>query len=221
MIAFVYGWVDIRQRYEELSPVLDERGRLAAAETRAYGYGGVSVVSQFTGMAAARLVVAWKKLSRTSRLRLGGYASLGLDARTNAHRIPPCYRISNGWWNRQRGAIRACWNSLSCHDPDAGRPTDTETPNHHTSVPRSCANCRAPSCSRTTTPAPSSPARRLGPPVASLIRGIDRAEIGRLHHVHQKPRQMLFPVANLAAKEPTATPGSDRRSKISFPCPSS
>jgi hypothetical protein len=84
-------------------------------------------------------------------------------------------------------------------------------------VPRSCANCRAPSCSRTTTPAPSSPARRLGPPVASLIRGIDRAQIDRLHHVHQKPRQMLFPVANLAAKEPTATPGSDRRSKISFP----
>ena len=43
----------IRLRYEALEPVLDERGRrrFAAAEARAAGYGGVSVLSRITGVA--------------------------------------------------------------------------------------------------------------------------------------------------------------------------
>src|SRR5437667_8829302 len=47
----------IRRRYRELSPVLDERGRrrFAATEARAYGYGGVSVVSRITGMARSTI----------------------------------------------------------------------------------------------------------------------------------------------------------------------
>ena len=47
----------IQRRYEELSPALDERGRrlFAAAEARAYGYGGVSVVSGITGMARSTI----------------------------------------------------------------------------------------------------------------------------------------------------------------------
>jgi hypothetical protein len=47
----------IRRRYEELSPVLDERGRrrFAATEARAYGYGGVSVVARITGMARSTI----------------------------------------------------------------------------------------------------------------------------------------------------------------------
>src|SRR5467141_3628472 len=47
----------IRRRYRELSPVLDERGRrrFAATEARAYGYGGVSVVSRITGIARSTI----------------------------------------------------------------------------------------------------------------------------------------------------------------------
>src|SRR5947209_2971518 len=47
----------IRRRYAELSPVLDERGRrrFAATEARAYGYGGVSIVSRITGMARSTI----------------------------------------------------------------------------------------------------------------------------------------------------------------------
>jgi len=47
----------IEQRYEALSPVLHERGRrlFAATEARAYGYGGVSVVSRITGMARSTI----------------------------------------------------------------------------------------------------------------------------------------------------------------------
>src|SRR5882762_10228814 len=47
----------IRRRYRELSPVLDERGRrrFAATEARAYGYGGVSVVSRITGLARSTI----------------------------------------------------------------------------------------------------------------------------------------------------------------------
>jgi hypothetical protein len=47
----------IRRRYQELSPVLDERGRrrFGATEARAYGYGGVSGVSRTTVMARSTI----------------------------------------------------------------------------------------------------------------------------------------------------------------------
>src|SRR2546421_13061617 len=47
----------IRRRYQELSPVLDERGRrrFAATEARAYGYGGGRGVSGITGMARSTI----------------------------------------------------------------------------------------------------------------------------------------------------------------------
>jgi len=47
----------IRQRYVEVSPALNERGRrmFAAAEARAYGHGGVSVVSRMTGIARSTI----------------------------------------------------------------------------------------------------------------------------------------------------------------------
>ncbi len=47
----------IRQRYREVWPVLDERGRrrFAAAEARVYGRGGVSLVSRLTGMARSTI----------------------------------------------------------------------------------------------------------------------------------------------------------------------
>jgi hypothetical protein len=47
----------IRLRYEALDPVLDERGRrrFAAAEAKAVGRGGVSLVSRITGMARSTI----------------------------------------------------------------------------------------------------------------------------------------------------------------------
>jgi transposase len=47
----------IQQRYEALSSVLHERGLrwFAATEARAYGYGGVSVVSRITGIARSTI----------------------------------------------------------------------------------------------------------------------------------------------------------------------
>ena len=47
----------IQQRYEGLSPVLNERGlrRFAATEARAYGRGGVSSVSRITGIARSTI----------------------------------------------------------------------------------------------------------------------------------------------------------------------
>jgi len=47
----------IRERYEALDPVLDEQGRrrFAAAEARALGWGGVSLVSRVTGIARSTI----------------------------------------------------------------------------------------------------------------------------------------------------------------------
>jgi transposase len=47
----------IRQRFEALAPVLDEqaRRRLAAAEARALGRGGVTLVSRMTGIARSTI----------------------------------------------------------------------------------------------------------------------------------------------------------------------
>jgi len=70
----------IRRRYQELSPVLDERGRrrFAATEARAYGYGGVSVVSRITGMARSTIargveeIIEDKEPVETGRIRQPG-----------------------------------------------------------------------------------------------------------------------------------------------------
>jgi tRNA A37 threonylcarbamoyladenosine dehydratase len=51
----------IRQRFEALAPVLNERGlrRLAAAEAIAAGRGGVSAVMRATGLARSTIVAGW------------------------------------------------------------------------------------------------------------------------------------------------------------------
>lgn len=65
--------VGIGQRYEEMSPVLDERGRrrFAAAEARAYGHGGVSVVSQLTGMARSTIARGLQEIERNDPVETG------------------------------------------------------------------------------------------------------------------------------------------------------
>ena len=63
-----YGMLDtdaIRERYTQLSPHLDERGRriFAAAEARAAGYGGIAAVSRATGLAASTIGRGLKELA--------------------------------------------------------------------------------------------------------------------------------------------------------------
>jgi hypothetical protein len=55
----------IRERYAQLSPHLDERGRriFAAAEARAAGYGGIAAVSRATGLAASTIGRGLKELA--------------------------------------------------------------------------------------------------------------------------------------------------------------
>src|ERR1035441_2135365 len=76
MVAAV---VSIQQRYDALSPVLNERGRrlFAAAEARAYGPGGISAVSRITGMARSTIgrgihEIADNKHVNTGRVRQPG-----------------------------------------------------------------------------------------------------------------------------------------------------
>ena len=79
------GAEGIQRRYQELSPVLNEQGlrRFAATEARAYGYGGVNVVSQITGIARSTIGRGMKELKRTCRWKLGVCASLAEGARRN------------------------------------------------------------------------------------------------------------------------------------------
>jgi transposase len=63
----------IEQRYEALSPVLHERGlRLfAATEARAYGYGGVSVVSRITGLARSTIERGMREMEAKGSMAAG------------------------------------------------------------------------------------------------------------------------------------------------------
>ncbi|MHB1744685.1 MAG: ISAzo13 family transposase [Acidobacteriaceae bacterium] len=65
--------VAIRQRYEELLSVLNERGRrrFAAAEARAYGPGGVSVVSRITGMARSTIGRGVQEIKQNRQVETG------------------------------------------------------------------------------------------------------------------------------------------------------
>jgi transposase len=69
----------IRQRYEGLSPVLNEQGlrRFAATEAQAYGRGGISLVSRITGIARSTICrgvreIAEKPQPDTGRIRKPG-----------------------------------------------------------------------------------------------------------------------------------------------------
>jgi len=69
----------IRQRYEGLSPVLNEQGlrRFAATEAQTYGRGGISLVSRITGIARSTICrgvreIAEKLQGDTGRIRKPG-----------------------------------------------------------------------------------------------------------------------------------------------------
>ena len=64
---------EIRQRFRELSPALDERGRrlFVAAEARAYGFGGVSAVARATGMARSTITRGMAEIGKSPRAGSG------------------------------------------------------------------------------------------------------------------------------------------------------
>ena len=63
----------IRRRYEGVSSVLNERGlrRFAATEARAYGHGGVSVVSRITGIARSTICRGIREIAENRQLERG------------------------------------------------------------------------------------------------------------------------------------------------------
>ncbi|MFH1417354.1 MAG: ISAzo13 family transposase, partial [Planctomycetota bacterium] len=63
----------IRQRYVEVLPALNERGRrlFAAEEARAYGRGGVSVVSRVTGIARSTIERGLREIEAKRALPAG------------------------------------------------------------------------------------------------------------------------------------------------------
>jgi hypothetical protein len=63
----------IRQRYEELSPVLNEQSlrRFAATEARCYGHGGVSVVARITGIARSTISRGLKEITEKRPVEAG------------------------------------------------------------------------------------------------------------------------------------------------------
>jgi hypothetical protein len=69
----------IRRRYQELSQALDERGKrfFAAAEARAFGYGGVSVVSRITGIARSTTLRGVQEIETKVKLSPGRIRQAG------------------------------------------------------------------------------------------------------------------------------------------------
>jgi hypothetical protein len=67
------GAEGIQRRYQDLSPVLNEQGRrrFAATEARAYGHGGVSVVSLITGLARSTIGRGIKEIEEGLQLEAG------------------------------------------------------------------------------------------------------------------------------------------------------
>ena len=69
----------IRQRYEGLSPVLNEQSlrRFVATEALSYGHGGVSVVSRITGIARSTISRGLQEIAEQRQLEAGRLRSRG------------------------------------------------------------------------------------------------------------------------------------------------
>jgi hypothetical protein len=97
---------DIQRRFGTLSPFLDERMRrlVAAAESEAIGYGGVSAVARATGVSRRAITEGLRELKRGKRTRQG---------------MPARGRV------RREGAGR---KRVMDKDPSPARVNDFETP---------------------------------------------------------------------------------------------
>jgi hypothetical protein len=90
---------DVRLRFRCLSAFLDERMRrlVAAAESEAMGYGGVSAVARATGVSRRAITegrsCASKRCGVSLRRRSPGFGGKVRDGSDPSTRIPPCARI--------------------------------------------------------------------------------------------------------------------------------
>src|SRR5215471_3201713 len=65
-ILVLVDHIDIQRRFRSLAPFLDERMRrlVAAAESEAIGYGGVSMVARATGVSRRAITEGMKELKQ-------------------------------------------------------------------------------------------------------------------------------------------------------------
>jgi len=80
----------IQQRYDGLSPVLNEQGlrRFAATEARAYGRGGVSLVSRITGVARSTICRGIREIAENRQLDAGRIRKPGGGRKTKRIKDP-------------------------------------------------------------------------------------------------------------------------------------
>ena len=97
---------DIQHRFRSLAPFLDERMRrlVAASESKALGYGGVSVVARATGVSRRAITEGMKELKepkkRKVRLEEARIRRRGAGRKRTVDRIPVCWRMWIDWWIR-------------------------------------------------------------------------------------------------------------------------
>jgi len=100
---------DVRDRFRLLEVVLDERSRrlLAAAESKAWGLGGISAVSRATGMSRQVIRQGLKELLQPPAPPAGRVRRPGGGRKKAQHKDTAlCWPIWRSWWNRQRAATR-------------------------------------------------------------------------------------------------------------------
>ena len=79
---------DIQRRFRSLAPFLDERMRrlVAASESEAIGYGGVSVVARATGVSRRAITEGMKELKEPKNAQRFGWKQLGSAAEVRGER---------------------------------------------------------------------------------------------------------------------------------------
>ena len=96
---------DIQHRFDSLSPFLDERMRrlVAAAESEAMGYGGVSAVARATGVSRRAIAEGIKELKQRNRANRTAPTQVRVrrgrvrDVRERWIRTRACWRIWIAW----------------------------------------------------------------------------------------------------------------------------
>ena len=98
----------IGERFEALSPHLDERGRrlFAATKAAAAGYGGIAAVSRITGIAASTIGRGLNQLAAPTRSEAGPHPPFGRRPQSAGRDGPETSRRLERAWS-SRGARRS------------------------------------------------------------------------------------------------------------------
>src|ERR1039457_2845540 len=102
------GLVGVRRRFAALEKVLDERSRrlVVAAECKAWGPGGISAVSQATGISRPVIRQGLKELEQPPAHPDGRIRRPGVGGRRSSKRTRRWLWIWRSWWSPRRGVIR-------------------------------------------------------------------------------------------------------------------